>query len=377
MRYHPHMQVGESRSQSHGCVVGYEHDMLQALENLEEPIEVTALVTARIPQAILVSPPEPPAPAPPAVTPEPEPLPPLQPRNLIDTDGLDEVWERPREETTHRHSRSSNLSLVLGFCAVLALGVGTWWLIAPWRVSPHPVEEPEIGSSTSTAPAPSHANHTAPTLSQAEILIDAFLRSDSAQAQLQTIRQPERFRSRLEDHWQRRAPALSRLQEITLITGNHQQGHTYYTVQALTAEGESKHFVVLRDGHNGWRIDWEAHVAYNPLTWSEFTSRSIPDAVTLRAYASQGSYYNYHFADQRHYLCVELHDPSSEAVLYAYISRETDNSRPLIDLLDRGNSVPVMVTVQHPSETANRDTQALNQVHLLRFIRMGWLTLGD
>ncbi len=78
---------------------------------------------------------------------------------------------------------------------------------------------------------------------------------------MKTVHQPDRIGSLVDPYPLMPRPFGSQ--------ARHRQGEvTYHVAQAMTTEGEGESFVLLQTSRDGWRIDWETKVVYNPLSWA-------------------------------------------------------------------------------------------------------------
>ena len=181
-----------------------------------------------------------------------------------------------------------------------------------------------------------------------------------------TVHQPERVRPLMESY--SLAPRV--FGRLELLARRSQGSLVYHVAQALTDEGEKESFILLHTLRDGWRIDWETQVAYNPQSWNSLIENPPKDAVTLRVRAAPGAYYNYQYSNARNFLCVELREPNGDRIVYGYIDKDTLRSKPLMELLDQGNEIPLMVEVRFPTE-GEADAQAT----IVAFPQEGWLRL--
>lgn len=295
---------------------------------------------------------------PPSETPdELEPLPPLNPRP--DNLGPEESWEEPGQPATRNRARLRWLWLP---AALISL---TWLITATWMKTPEEEAGDDIGLTD--LDTGTHTSAPLPTRHETERLIKAYLGADSLEALLTTVYQPERIRLLAKSH----TLVPREFDHLELLARQTRGTHTYHLAKAVTKQGDTESFILRHRLSEGWRIDWETQVTYNPQSWETMISSKPKETLTLRVRAAAGDYYNFQFSDKRAYLCVELREPHGDATLYGYIDRETTNSRALMQLLDKGKEAPIMVSIRFP-QTGESQAQA----HLVEFLQPGWLVLG-
>lgn len=294
---------------------------------------------------------------PPSETPdELEPLPPLNP--LPEVSGPVEPWEAPELNSP----RQGRLLWLLLPAALIAL---TWMITAKWMTAPE--EQAGDANGLEDFDAGTHTSAPLPTRHETERLIAAYLGADSLETLLTTVYQPDRIRALAKSH----SLVPREFGSLELLARQRRGPHTYHIAKALTKDGATESFILRHRLTEGWRIDWETQVAHNPYSWEAMISSQPKETLSLRVRAAAGDYYNFQFSDKRSYLCVELREPHGDGVLYSYIDRETKKSRALMQLLDKGDEAPIMVSVSFPQEGESQ-----GQALLVEFLQPGWLVLG-
>lgn len=320
-----------------------------------------------------------PHPSLPAKTPQRERLPVLKPRD--ETSWEKERWET-RNLTRRKESPHRRLSQWAWWTAsLLIVGAACW---VGRHSLPFPSSEfgdsakatpPHLPGSSSmavdTASPPPSPPTLPPSAEEARTLIQQYLGAQDLDTLLPTIREPHTVLPLVTASLKKRPLKPRTLLELDLLLQQDLAGFRYYLAQGTIEETfASENFLILQDGDRGWRIDWETQVAYNPLTWKELKATRPTEETTVKVTARPGSYYNHHFDNPRDYTCLELQEPHGEALLFAYIGRDTVNAFPLIDLLQTMEESPAIVRIRYP-----QDSPSDNQVQVTRVEQFGWLRL--
>lgn len=82
-----------------------------------------------------------------------------------------------------------------------------------------------------------------------------------------------------------------------------------------------------------WRLDWESWVGWGDKSWQEFKEERTPIETTMRAVASESSYYNYEFSESWRWLAVKLRSPDGLHSVTGYVERNSLTGVALANLI--------------------------------------------
>ncbi len=104
-------------------------------------------------------------------------------------------------------------------------------------------------------------------------------------------------------------------------------------VVAKEREGDGAEAFNLFPGSDRMLIDWESSVGYGEMGWEDFLKTHPTEAVQMRVFLRWDDYYNYEFADDRKYQCLEVRVRDGEETLYGYVERGSETERRLREVV--------------------------------------------
>ena len=141
--------------------------------------------------------------------------------------------------------------------------------------------------------------------------IDAYLRADSIDGLLPWVRHSISVAPLMEAYYQKHEFAPDILASVDLVALQHRQDMLYYMVRVERQREGRDHFVLFQTS-KGMKIDWQSHVGFNTVTWSEMMKNKSTERTALRTHATPANYFNYHYDNDRRDLCVELREPQRQ-----------------------------------------------------------------
>lgn len=88
--------------------------------------------------------------------------------------------------------------------------------------------------------------------------------------------------------------------------------------------------------NEGYKIDWEASVGYNPLSLKTYKAKLESNPTEFRVIAELGTYYNYNFRDSSHtHWNIELKD-SERNRISCYVRISTKEGKQIYEILKDG-----------------------------------------
>jgi hypothetical protein len=242
---------------------------------------------------------------------------------------------------------------LVGFALV---GVVVWMIvqIVTGKADPGPqgagVEEGKQGVGTvidfrDRQAAESH-------LEELNKVLAGFLAAGSVEERLAFVRHPERVRPLMEDHYGRESlqsyqdPVIRELSPISLALQS-------FIVMVVDTREEDGLPLLVEDGPDGLRVDWESFVCYQPISPERFAAERPSEPVSLRAYASLDHFFVYQFADEKKYGCLRLEFRDSDTVLFGYVERGSVVEQKFNQILSQTGTrtnQPMILRLRFPEE---------------------------
>lgn len=114
-----------------------------------------------------------------------------------------------------------------------------------------------------------------------------------------------------------------------------------------TVQDASWYVLLLTD--SGFKIDWEASVVYNPMTFKAMEAQRPTQSQKFRVMVELADYYNYEFRDGQYYLySLRLTEPDSYQSVYGYIKKDSADGKKIYEILKDGQKHPLILKIRYP-----------------------------
>lgn len=88
---------------------------------------------------------------------------------------------------------------------------------------------------------------------------------------------------------------------------------------------------------DGYRIDWEASLQDNPMSWQAYMAQRPLNPIIFRVAARLGTYYNYEFRNaQPDYFSINLNSKDLLPMLHGYVERGSKSGKRMYEILKDG-----------------------------------------
>jgi hypothetical protein len=135
-------------------------------------------------------------------------------------------------------------------------------------------------------------------------------------------------------------------------------------------ENDTSSYILIKS-KDGYRIDWESSVGYNPMAWAEFKASTPKKATRFRAYAQLTDDYPAAFEVQGvagNYWAFEISDYAGNYIaLHGYIPRKVDDGNRLYQLAKDGKYHKVMLDLAYEDIPFGK-----GYVLIVKYVTEGW-----
>jgi hypothetical protein len=131
--------------------------------------------------------------------------------------------------------------------------------------------------------------------------------------------------------------------------------------------------MILEKTPQGFRIDWEYYVQYNPMNWSTFIKEAPADPMDFRVYANIAPDYRHPFTDERRYLGINLMTLNDTSEIMGYAERESELGKRLLGLLEGKHEELCILRLQFPSGSTPGD----KAVYIRELVNPHWIITDD
>lgn len=226
------------------------------------------------------------------------------------------------------------------------------------------------GSSTSNVPIAGVIGEDFEDIhARAQDSLAKFFAAKSVEETVPLVRDPSRVTPLMKDYYERQGgfsmPPFRQngpFQEIMVKL------NTFWVTVVDFHEGGSRE-VVLEDTAEGFVVDWETFVSYNPMDWDKFAGRRPAEPMSFRVFAHLDHKFGYAFAEPQNWVCVQLSSRDSKSVLWGYAKRGSNVGLRLEELLKEEWEYPAILKLQFPVDSQGGDSM----VHIRELVEDSWL----
>jgi hypothetical protein len=208
---------------------------------------------------------------------------------------------------------------------------------------------------------------------RAKAVVRAYLGAPTVAARSEYVRRPEQVAPLMQQYYAERRPAPLEVLEFGPVDPQPLEGRAFWIAVAKTpAKPERGEILLLEKVDSGFKVDWETHVGYNPMSPERYVKQRPAGKLDFRVYVSRDDYYNGDFDDSRKYLAAKLEFADSPVNLVGYIDKRSRDFSRFLNLVDLKKQVPLILTLEWPAGDPGGDPP---QVRIQGLAAESWLLL--
>ena len=193
---------------------------------------------------------------------------------------------------------------------------------------------------------------------QPEDVIEDYFAAENWQERYAVVLQRATTRSQMESHYRSIPLNDNKVWDIVRIDGEKEVDVGKYirlvAWYGSTQDRQTPHLYYVKRTPDGYRIDWEASLQDNPMTWKAYMAQRPLSPMIFRVAASLATYYNYEFRNaQPGYFSIKL-DPS--VFLYGYVKRGSKSGKRMYEILKDGEMHHLIVKIRYLSDRSDNGT---------------------
>lgn len=168
---------------------------------------------------------------------------------------------------------------------------------------------------------------------------------------LQYVKYPDRVEPLMAEYYKNTTFPLT--EYVTFEVSNSDDELTLILVKK-SGSSAFPYFVVKTP--EGYKIDWEASLPYNPMSWAEFKATKPTSPIRCRVAATLGDYYNYEFRGMEDLFwsvtLMGINYDNSDGLewisLTGFIKKDSADGEALFELLKDGEQHGVILDLMYP-----------------------------
>lgn len=215
-------------------------------------------------------------------------------------------------------------------------------------------------------------------LEQITLCVKGYFSADQIEQKLSYVRQPERVERLIEKYHQDHPMESGEFRQFEKYSALDIEKVPFVYAKVRLQNGES-HDVLLEQMDDGsFRLDWESHVHYQPISWDEFVRQRPAEPMVMRVAIKPDSFYAYEFRDNQKYDCYQLRAQNSDEYIFGYVVKGSELSIKLRQFFMRVKRVselkaePMILQLRFPQEGTSR-----NCVYIDRLMAPRWVFVHE
>ncbi len=185
---------------------------------------------------------------------------------------------------------------------------------------------------------------------QPEDAIKDYFAAKNWQERYAIVLQRATTKSQMESHYGSISLEDNKVWDIVRIDGEKEVDVGKYirlVVWYGTQDRKKPHLYYVKRTPDGYRIDWEASLQDNPMSWKAYMAQRPLNSMTFRVAAGLATYYNYEFSNaQPDYFSINLNSIDLIPSLYGYVERGSKSGKRMYEILKDGETHHLTVKIR-------------------------------
>ena len=182
---------------------------------------------------------------------------------------------------------------------------------------------------------------------KAERVIEAYLLSDTAKGRARFVLEPKTALPRMEKYYRDRNLRGLKVDAVLRVDGEGDPKvgrYGEYRADVVNRRGSADvQYCYVKNTHDGMKIDWEATIGYNEMSWPAFKASRPKKAVIMRAELKLSPLYPLEFVNAQHaYYCVMM-----SFAEYGVVRKNSSAGRRIFNILKDGENHNITVKVRY------------------------------
>lgn len=168
-----------------------------------------------------------------------------------------------------------------------------------------------------------------------EDVVSNYLKSESIEEKLKFVRQSDRVAPLMRDYYSDFPLESQKYQSINAFMSVAIENNSFLVLGVVTESGRVD--LLVEDRPEGFLVDWESNVVYQPMEISDFVEKKPTKPVDLRVYIQRDKYHSREFSDSEKFSAYYVTFKDSDEYLFGYAERDSDLDISLRELCKLGN----------------------------------------
>lgn len=271
----------------------------------------------------------------------------------------------------NRQTRRLEILIVFGLLTAI-LGVGLSVMHTGRELQA--VQEASEGSGEQVDRSKSLGEELVRGREETQRVISEFFQAQSVEEVMALSRAPDVLKPVMTRWYQTHPLRRETIDEFKSVRIRELEGARYF-LHFVRFEGDLEvRPIPVEDTGEGYRVDWETAVGYQPMDWKEYRAQRPAEPTYMRVYVQSSDYYNFGFREFRddgaipEWSSYRLSHPDEDRPLYGYVKSFSPLRERLDSTISWREGEYFILRLQFPE-----DAPADNQVHITEILQSNWV----
>lgn len=191
--------------------------------------------------------------------------------------------------------------------------------------------------------------------------VRSYMQASTIDEKLRYVRQPEAMKARMESYYSRYPLKAEKVGVVTDYKPLALENTLFWSVVASVEVTRGEGLLVEQLSDNEVKIDWESHVNYQPMAWDQYATEQPTKAMAFRVTVEPTIRYLAEFSDEARWVCYQLQAKNSEAFLYGYVQRNSQEHALIQQRISNGGT-NMILRLQFAKAMKAKNSLVINKV---------------
>jgi hypothetical protein len=169
------------------------------------------------------------------------------------------------------------------------------------------------------------------------------------------------MKARMESYYSRYPLKAAKVGVVTDYKPLTLENTLFWSVVASVDVTLGERLLIEQLSENEVKIDWESHVNYQPMAWDQYATEQPTKAMAFRVTVEPTIRYLAEFSDEARWVCYQLQAKDSEAFLYGYVQRNSQEHALIQQRISNGGT-NMILRLQFAKAMKAKNSLVINKV---------------
>lgn len=187
-----------------------------------------------------------------------------------------------------------------------------------------------------------------------ESTVRSYLAAATIEEKMRFVRHPQAMQPRMEAFYRWNPLTPQHCELVTKMRPLTLEGRPFWQVLAIIDQNRGEAMLLEQISDTEVLIDWESHVDYQPVAWSQYVQEPTTVTMSFRVVIEESPRYLGEFMDESRWVSYRLSNSGVEEVLYGYVPRDSPLHQSLQNAQAKGSQRMILSLQSSPEFKARQ-----------------------